>query len=271
MSRSEDKAWGALLEAAAAARDGRPPEVLAPGRTSAAQRLVALYRPLIERMAAAPLTIGQLGQSLDGRIATASGDSYYVTGATNRLHLHRLRALVDAVIVGAGTVLHDDPQLTVRSCPGDSPVRVVLDSRGQLPPEHGVFRDGQAPTLLFRGANADAPAGDAEVAALEIGEAGYDPAAVLAELHRRGLRHVLVEGGGVTVSRFLAAGLLDRLHVCVAPLIIGSGRAAVSLPEIARLADARRPPVQVYPMDPDTLFDCDLRACTAGTREGPNE
>jgi riboflavin biosynthesis pyrimidine reductase len=101
--------------------------------------------------------------------------------------------------------------------------------------------------------------GQAEVAALEIGPDGYDPAALLADLHARGLRHVLVEGGGVTVSRFLAAGLLDRLHVCIAPLIIGSGRAAVSLPEIARLSDARRPPMRTFAMPPDTLFDCDLR------------
>ncbi len=269
MSRSEEKAWEALLEAAAAARDGRPHEVLAPGRTSAARRLVELHLPLIDRIAAGGLTVGQLGQSLDGRIATASGDSYYVTGEANRLHLHRLRALVDAVVVGAGTVLHDDPQLTVRACPGESPVRVVLDSRGQLSADHGVFTDGQAPTLVFRGANAPAGTaqpgttqpgmGAAEVVAMDVSGGGYDPAAVLAELHARGLRHVLIEGGGVTVSRFLAADLLDRLHVCVAPLLIGSGRPAVTLPEIARLSDARRPPTRVYPMDPDTLFDCDLR------------
>ncbi|MBK1697564.1 hypothetical protein CKO21_09940 [Rhodovibrio salinarum] len=210
-------------------------------------------------MADGPLTIGQLGQSLDGRIATTGGDSYYVTGEANRTHLHRLRALVDAVVVGAGTVLHDDPQLTVRACAGDNPMRIVIDSRGQLTADHRLFQDRQAPTLVYRGANVDVPMGAAEVAALDAGPDGYDPAALLADLHARGLHHVLIEGGGVTVSRFLAAELLDRLHICVAPLIIGSGRAAVSLPEIARLSEARRPPMRTFAMSPDTLFDCDLR------------
>jgi riboflavin-specific deaminase-like protein len=248
------------LDAAANARAGRPHQVIAPGKTTAAQELVALHQPLIELMARGSLTIGQLGQSLDGRIATAGGDSYYVTGEANRTHLHRLRALVDAVVVGAGTVLHDDPQLTVRACAGDNPVRVVIDSRGQLTADHRLFQDRQAPTLVYRGANADTPMGQAEVAALDLGEGGYDPAALLADLHARGLCHVLIEGGGVTVSRFLAAGLLDRLHVCIAPLIIGSGRAAVSLPEISRLSEARRPAMRTFAMPPDTLFDCDLRA-----------
>jgi riboflavin-specific deaminase-like protein len=258
-SRSEERAWPALLDAAANARAGRPHQAIAPGKTTAAQELVALHQPLIDRMAEGHLTVGQLGQSLDGRIATAGGDSYYVTGEANRTHLHRLRALVDAVVVGAGTVLHDDPQLTVRACAGEHPTRVVIDSRGQLTPDHRLFQDRQAPTLIYRGAHADAAMGSSEVAALAIGDDGYDPEALLADLHARGLRHVLVEGGGVTVSRFLAAGLLDRLHVCIAPLIIGSGRAAVSLPEIARLSEARRPPMRTFAMPPDTLFDCDLR------------
>ena len=258
-SRSEERAWPALLDAAANARAGRPHQAIAPGKTTAAQELVALHQPLIDRMAEAPLTIGQLGQSLDGRIATSGGDSYYVTGEANRTHLHRLRALVDAVVVGAGTVLHDDPQLTVRACAGENPLRVVIDSRGQLTPDHRLFQDGQAPTLIYRGANADSAMGRAEVAALTVGEAGYDPAWLLGDLHARGRHHVLVEGGGVTVSRFLAAGLLDRLHVCIAPLIIGSGRAAVTLPDIARLSEARRPPMRTFAMPPDTLFDCDLR------------
>lgn len=257
MTGAVDRTWAELLAAAEAARAGRrsPPAAAA---DAVAADLIALYRPLIEHMAARPLTIGQLGQSLDGRIATVTGDSYYVTGEANRLHLHRLRALVDAVVVGAGTVLHDDPQLTVRGCAGANPTRVVIDSRGQLGPDYGVFRDGQAPTLVFRGANAGRRLGRAEVLDLDVGADGYAASAVLEALRARGLRHVLIEGGGITVSRFLASGLLDRLHVCVAPLLIGSGRPAVTLPEIARLADAPRPPTRVFPMPPDTLFDCDL-------------
>jgi riboflavin-specific deaminase-like protein len=259
VSRSAEHAWDALLDAAAHARAGRPHRAIAPGRTSAARELVALHQPLIDRMAEGPLTVGQLGQSLDGRIATAGGDSYYVTGEANRTHLHRLRALVDAVVVGAGTVAADDPQLTVRACVGEHPVRVVIDSRGALTADQRLFQDRQAATLIYRGAQAELPLGAAEVAPLTVGAGGYDPAAVLADLHARGLRHVLIEGGGITVSRFLAADLLDRLHLCVAPLLLGSGRPAVTLPEVARLSEARRPPVRRFAMPPDTLFDCDLR------------
>jgi riboflavin-specific deaminase-like protein len=258
MSPTRDRTWHDLLAAAEAARQGRRSDIPSGPDDGADADLTALYAPLIRHMAARPLTIGQLGQSLDGRIATVTGDSYYVTGEANRLHLHRLRALVDAVLVGAGTVLHDDPQLTVRACAGANPTRVVIDSRGQLGADYGVFRDREAPTLVFRGTNRDADMGAAEVLGLEVGAEGYDPAAVLARLRERGLRHVLIEGGGVTVSRFLAAEQLDRLHVCVAPLLIGSGRPAVTLPEIRQLREARRPATRVIAMHPDTLFDCDL-------------
>jgi riboflavin-specific deaminase-like protein len=257
LSAEADTLWQALLGTAQRVRAGHMPDL--PPEDPAEPDLLALHRPLIRRMAHGPLTLGQLGQSLDGRIATAGGDSYYVTGEANRTHLHRLRALVDAVVVGAGTVLHDDPQLTVRACAGANPTRVVIDSRGQLSDRHGVFRDGQAPTLVYRGAGSGVPLGDASVIPLALGEGGYDPAWLLADLQARGLRHVLIEGGGVTVSRFLAAGLLDRLHVCVAPLIIGSGRPGVTLPEVASLSEATRPPVRPFAMPPDTLFDCDLR------------
>ena len=93
----------------------------------AARALLELYAPICGVSARRPLTIAHLGQSLDGYIATGSGDSYYVTGPANVAHLHRLRALCDAVVVGAGTVASDDPQLTVRHVEGANPTRVILD------------------------------------------------------------------------------------------------------------------------------------------------
>lgn len=203
--------------------------------------------------------VGQLGQSLDGRIATVTGASHYVTGEASRVHLHRLRALVDAVIVGAGTVAADDPQLTVRHVDGHDPVRVVLDPNARLPADRRVFIDGRPPTLhvVARGRAAHAGHG---VRALEVETtaAGVAPAVLLEALAARGLRRVLVEGGGLTVSRFLDAGLLTRLHVVVAPMLIGSGRPAVTLPEIATLDHALRPPCRARPMGADLFFDLDL-------------
>jgi riboflavin biosynthesis pyrimidine reductase len=252
------------------------------GNTVQADAALLLNRflPLL----APQLVIGQLGQSLDGRIATANGHSHYVTGPESLLHLHRLRALVDAVVVGAGTVLADDPQLTVRHCPGPNPLRVVLDPLRKLPTHRRLFCDGQAPTLVLAAvlaavpvpaavpapvpvpAPASAPipapaANRAETALLSVADdgSGFAPAAVLSLLAARGARRILVEGGGITVSRFLAAGALDRLHVVVAPMLIGSGRPGLSLPAIDHLDQALRPAHRRESLGEDVLYELQLR------------
>ena len=230
--------------------------------------LLNRYLPLL----APQLVIGQLGQSLDGRIATANGHSHYVNGPESLLHLHRLRALVDAVVVGAGTVLADDPQLTVRHCPGPNPLRVVLDPLRKLPPHRRLFCDGQAPTLVLAAVPAAVPAtapapipvpaaNRAETALLSVADdgSGFAPAEVLSLLAARGAHRILVEGGGITVSRFLAAGALDRLHVVVAPMLIGSGRPGLTLPAIAHLDQALRPAHRRESLGEDVLYELQLR------------
>jgi len=223
-----------------------------PEPTPEARQLLDLFLPV----ALPPeLAIGQLGQSLDGRIATEGGRSRYVTGPANIVHLHRLRALVDAVVVGAATVALDDPRLTVRKVEGENPVRVILDPDGRLARDLGVFSDGGR-TLVVRRAASDA---DPDVLALPVGPEGFEPAALRKALGGHGLRRILVEGGGVTVSRFVAAGALDRLHVCVAPLLIGSGRPALTLPPVASLDQALRPRCRHFHLGEDLLFDLELR------------
>ncbi|WP_280539031.1 RibD family protein [Chromohalobacter sp. 11-W] len=204
--------------------------------------------------------IAQLGQSLDGRIATITGASHYVTGEASRVHLHRLRALVDAVVIGAGTACADDPQLTVRHVTGDNPVRVILDPNGRVPATSGVLQCSDAPTLHITRHPLPRDTLGAHVESLVPEDAAdLTPSALLDALAARGLRRVLIEGGGQTVSRFLADGQLDRLHVVVAPLLIGSGRPAVSLAEIETLDAALRPPCRTFAMGDDTLFDLTLR------------
>lgn len=241
-----DALWQELLARAAGDTPRRP---------LAGWPLWPLYRPLL----AESWVLGHLGQSLDGRIATEGGTSQYITGPENLDHLHRLRALADAVIVGGATAALDDPRLTTRRVPGLHPVRVVLDPRRRLPADLTLFRDAACESLLIA-AEADARHGQAEVVAAPLAADGrLDPAGVVRVLRGRGLRRLFVEGGGLTVSRWLAAGVLDRLQVTVAPMLLGSGRPGVTLPPIEDLDLALRPACQSYPLGADVLFDFDLR------------
>ena len=225
--------------------------------------LIDVYLPLCSATALRPLTVGHLGQSIDGFIATHSGDSQFVTGEENLRHMHRMRALSDAVIVGAGTVAADDPQLTTRQVSGPSPLRVVIDPMRRLAPTYRVFQDEAAPTLYVCGrgrlARGERYVGAADILGVHEGPGGLDLAELEAHLRGRGCARLFVEGGGVTVSAFLAAGLLDRLHVAVAPFLIGAGRPAIRLPAPDLLRECARPQHRVFRMGTDVLFDCDLR------------
>ena len=205
--------------------------------------------------------IGQLGQSLDGRIATPSGESRFINRDPALDHLHGIRARVDAVLVGIGTVLADDPRLDVRRCEGPNPARIVVDPNGRLPADALVLRDDGARRLVIRrkGAGTALPAGVEDIA-LAPGDEGYDPRDILAALAGLGLRHILIEGGARTLSRFIAADALDRLHLLVAPVIIGAGQTGLDLPPPPSLALARRPPTRAIQLGGgEVLFDCDMR------------
>jgi len=229
--------------------------------TPSVVQMLDLYLPLCLGEESSKLVFGHMGQSLDGQIATASGASRYVTGPENIRHMHRLRALCDAVVVGAGTVERDDPQLTTRLVPGDNPTRVVIDPNLRLPSQGRLFQDDDAPTLVIcaRGNRRKARrVGRAEI--LEVTAEGnvLPPRAILDELRQRGLGRIFVEGGGVTVSRFLEGRALARLHVTICPIFIGRGRAGISLPAIDDLGEALRPHTRRFDFGDDVLFDCRL-------------
>lgn len=202
--------------------------------------------------------VAQIGQSLDGRIATVSGESRDISGGGGLDHLHRLRANVDAVIVGAATVELDDPQLTVRRVAGRDPARVVIDPRGRLSHRSRWLAEDGVRRILVTCVDAPAPPGVERIRLTSQGGL-IPPKSIVAALHACGLNKLLVEGGARTISSFLDSGCLDRLHVLIAPVIIGSGRTGLDLSPIERLDLALRPRAKAHVLDGgDVLIDCDF-------------
>jgi 3,4-dihydroxy 2-butanone 4-phosphate synthase/GTP cyclohydrolase II len=194
-----------------------------------------------------PYVVLKYAQTLDGRIATSTGDSKWISSDAERRASHALRAASDAVLVGVGTVLADDPQLTVRLVPGASPLRVVLDSTLRLAPDDAHILGDAASTLIVTTERSDRSRREelqAQGVAVHLVAAdpprGVDLEATLDLLREVGVRLLLVEGGAAVITSFLRARLANRLIVGVAPTILGTGTEAVGDLGTARVADGLR-------------------------------
>ena len=179
-----------------------------------------------------PFVVWKSATTLDGRVAAPDGTSRWISSPESRLDAHRLRAECDTIVAGVGTVLADDPHLTVRDAEGrpddDQPLRVVVDTHGRTPPTAKVLDDA-APTWV--------------ATAAELGkdrDGGVDLPALLAALWQRDKRLVLLEGGPTLAGSFVRAGLVDRVVAYVAPTVLGGGLPSVIVPEISTLSEAVR-------------------------------
>jgi riboflavin-specific deaminase-like protein len=218
-----------------------------------------LFEPIRTATVDSMMVVGQIGQTMDGRIATVTGQSKYVNGPSGLLHLHRLRALVDAVVIGVGTAIADDPQLNVRLVQGRSPARVIIDPQGRLGTQSRVWCSDGARRIwiVAQGTKVTPPLG-VEVLTLPMIEGRIQAKTILNSLSQQGLHRTLIEGGALTLSHFMQAGCLDRLHIITAPIIMGSGRPSFQLPAIEHMDQATRLKVQTYLLGNDILLDCDL-------------
>jgi diaminohydroxyphosphoribosylaminopyrimidine deaminase/5-amino-6-(5-phosphoribosylamino)uracil reductase len=211
--------------------------------------------------AARPFVVAQLGQSLDGRIALPSGESRYINGPAALDHLHRLRAAVDAVITGIGAVIADDPQLTVRRVKGRNPARIVIDPNGRLPAPSRCLEENGAPVFIIRRGGCQAPVPEPASPIYVDGYGrGISCEAIVHAAAERGFRRLLVEGGAYTVSRFFEEGQLDRLHILLAPVLLGDGKAGLQVRPPPKLAAAIRVSPDIYALGGgEVLIDCPLR------------
>jgi GTP cyclohydrolase II len=192
-----------------------------------------------------PYVVVKYAQTIDGRIATSTGDARWISGEEERRTSHALRAACDAVLVGVGTIIADDPQLTVRMVPGASPIRVVLDPRLRIPGHARVLEDDGMTTIVTT--SASSPERRAElrrrgvsVVVVPAASDGVDLTAALEALFADGIRSVLVEGGARVITSFLSLGVVDRLVVAIAPRLMGSGTDAVNDLGITEVASSIR-------------------------------
>ncbi len=221
-----------------------PHLVAAGGLPLAAAELVELYAPYCLSAAHAtrlrrPFTVSHFAQSLDGRIATGNGDSKWIGCNDNLLHAHRMRALCDGILIGAGTLRTDRPALTVRHAEGADPTRIVV-GRAAADDLECMLAAGPGPVLVI-GGEGDGPL-PPQVERLDLPRRNgrIATAALLAALYQRGILSVYVEGGSATTSAFLAEGTLDIVQLHLAPLVLGAGIPSFSRPPVHAVADAMR-------------------------------
>jgi riboflavin-specific deaminase-like protein len=204
----------------------------------------------------------KIAQTLDGRIATLTGQSQWITCEPARALAHELRATHDAVLVGIGTVLHDNPRLTVRLVDGPDPIRVVADTSLRIPLDRYLLTEQPERTICLaaEGASPERVAAlralGAQVMFGRRGPDGLDLRDLLGHLREIGVRSLMVEGGSGITTSLLRARLVDRLVVCIAPKVLGAGLDAVGdlgIRDLGKALTFRE--TTIRQLGPDILFD----------------
>ncbi|ETW95422.1 MAG: hypothetical protein ETSY1_30710 [Candidatus Entotheonella factor] len=204
--------------------------------------------------------VSHFAQSLDGRIATESGDAKWIGNDANLIHAHRMRALCDGILIGAKTLARDKPQLTVRHVSGRNPTRIVLGS--EFDALDHLKQVSAAPICLIS-SQAPAPQDGVDTVHLQCDNGLMSSTGILAALYQRDIHSVYIEGGAKTTSHFLREGALDVVQLHIAPMIFGSGLSAFAMPQIQYASESLRFASHTYvPVDNDMMFVGTLPSAT---------
>ena len=186
--------------------------------------------------------IGQIGQSLDGKIALLNGNSHYINDKNSISYLHSLRSICDAVVVGVNTIRKDDPLLTTRAIKGPNPQRIIIDPSLKLTNKYQVFKDGM-PNIIFTHSKINKKFNNTQI--YKLPERNFTNL-IYQNINRLGYKFVLVEGGSKTISKFLENGLLNIMQFIIAPTIIGSGINSINIEPITNLKNVIRTKNNIY-------------------------
>ncbi len=238
------------------ANSALPPELHYMIRVYAPYCFASMYAKRWQRAFA----VSHFAQSLDGRIATVSGDAKWIGNDANPIHAHRMRALCDGILIGAKTLARDKPQLTVRHVPGENPTRIVLGSAFDAL-DH-LKQVSTAPICLIS-SQASTPLDGVETVHLKCDNGLMPSAGILAALYKRDIHSVYIEGGAKTTSHFLRERALDVVQLHIAPMIFGSGLSAFAMPQLQYASESLRFASHTYvPVDNDMMFVGTLQAAT---------
>ncbi len=183
------------------------------------------------------LTIAQLGQSIDGRIALNNGNSHYINHKKGIHYLHCLRSISDAIIVGSNTIKKDNPQLTTRKIKGSNPRRIIIDGSLSLTNKYKIFNDGYE-NIIFTKSKKNKILNNSTIIRLDKNDFTKK---IIYQINKLGYKYVLIEGGSKTISEFINNKYIDLLQFIIAPIVIGSGINSLNLKEIKSLNKALRP------------------------------
>ena len=220
-----------------------------------ANNLFKLYLPIIFNYKKTYL-LGHLAQTLDGFIATQSGESKYISSKENLFHIHALRAISDVIIVGYNTVRLDNPFLTTRLVKGKSPMRIILDKNNKLGKKYNVFtnQDENAYKII----NDNLRSSDHNIFQLPMTDNQFDEKDIVSLVTKLNKKVIFIEGGGKTISSFYEKNLLNKLHLCISPIILGKGISSFIIPKKDSLNELIEHKVSYHKMGCDILCDIDL-------------